>query len=345
MLDDACEGAIRKTTFSQIVLTHGDINLTDGQHERLWNLVTTIGGGRRVDGEVWFGGAPNSIDYPTFHRLFQPKPGVSAGGPATSDGFIMTLEEACQHFSNLNRVEALTVALAEASTDGWLPAAILRALIKGVATELSSEEIDQILRLAPRRGGPLSAEDSHDIWSMVTRFGSGRTDWDPVEAADRIITADVCRYISQQVEAENYRSFQDYVVQSSGSTQAAASLSAATLLTKLQRWLPAEKEFQRVAEMCILRLGKISPTHGIDLEEFYARFERLAKGGPAAAIRAPVGAGVGLQGRGGPGDEDDDQLFHSSRPGGHRARECGGVVGDVVVVRGGVQEHQARVGV
>jgi hypothetical protein len=121
-----------------------------------------------------------------------------------------------------------------------------------------------------------------------------------VEPKDRILTAEVCRWVSQQVESQRYRSFQDFVEQDSGS-KAVASLPAPVLLTKLQRWLPATKEqsstweeFQRIAEFGIMRLGTILPSGGVDLAEFYARFERLAKGGAAAAVRMPAAAGAGM---------------------------------------------------
>jgi len=49
------------------------------------------------------------------------------------------------------------------------------------------------------------------------------------------------------------------------------------------------------------------PSGGIDLTEFYARFERLAKGGAAVAVRPPVGAGVAL---GSEGDTDSRASSH-----------------------------------
>jgi hypothetical protein len=110
-----------------------------------------------------------------------------------------------------------------------------------------------------------------------------------------MVTADVCRFIAQQVEVQNYKSFQDYVAQASAPAQrGAASLAPQMLLKHLQQWLPGNEEFQRVAELNILRLGQILPNGGVDLSEFYPRFERLAKGGPLAGIRGPARAGLGL---------------------------------------------------
>lgn len=287
MLDVTGSGGIQRSKISEVVIVNGDINLTEGQLERLWHLATIGQPGATV------------IDYPTFNRAFQPAAGLSAG-PASSQGFQMTLEEACVHLASLNRTEALKVAFARASSDGYLPANTLSALLQAAAPELTTTEVEQILRLAPKKGGPVNGEDAHDWGPLISRFEGGRGDWDPVEPSDRILTAEVCLWITQQVEQQNYRSFQDFVAQASGSKTAslpakAASLPAKDLLKYLQQWLPGTKEqssswqeFQRIAEFCIMRFGTISPNGNVDLAEFYARFDRLAKGGPAAAIRAPA---------------------------------------------------------
>merc|ERR1740130_1157357 len=70
-LDDCGQGVIARTTFREIATTHGDINLTEGQLERLWQMVIAAGGGL------------SSIDFPTFKKFFQPAASSSAG-PATS---------------------------------------------------------------------------------------------------------------------------------------------------------------------------------------------------------------------------------------------------------------------
>lgn len=282
-----------KIDFRVLVARFGDMNLTEGQHERLWDLAIAAGA------------ATSSIDFPAFRRLFQPAPGMpstpgalgAAAARPGSEGFKMTLEEACEHFATLNRIASLKVVLEKASPDGFLPTLTLSAFVQAVAPELSSAEVDQILRLAPRKGGPLKGTDApHDWGQLVIRFESGCRDWDPVDPAERMMTGDVCRFISQQVEAENYRSFQDYVNQASTPAEKAAStMPAVTLLKHLQHWLPGNQEHRDVAEFNILRLGQTLPSGGVDLDEFFARFERLAKGGQLGAVRGPAGAGVGLQ--------------------------------------------------
>jgi hypothetical protein len=150
--------------------------------------------------------------------------------------------------------------------------------------------------------------DLHDWTRLVDRFESGRSDWYPVDPNDRALTADVCRYIAQQVEAQNYKSFQDYLRQASTLPAEAGTIPAQELLTYLQRWLPQQEEFQRIAEEGLMRLGHILPNGSVDLDEFHARFERLARGTAADALHRPAGAGVDLF------DDDSDKRLCSHGP-------------------------------
>jgi len=287
-LDVTGEGVVKRASFRDAILRYGDMNLVEPQLDHCWQLAVSAGGGR------------TALDFQTFQRLFTQ---ADLAPPQATSEFNLTLEEACSKFDQLGCTANLRKALARSGPEGVVNMTLLSTVVHAVAPELSDAEVEQVCRLAPRVGGPLSPNDDCNYYELLLRFESGQNDWHPIyPLTDRKAAADVCRYISQQVVASGFRSFADFVAQASRPNVVGKSLPAPTLCGHVQRWMPGplSEEDKELTEVHLMRLGQILPSGGIDLEEFYARFEHLAHGKPVSVVAdtgaGDTGAGVGLPG-------------------------------------------------
>lgn len=279
-LDHTASGCIGASSLRDVVLRYGDCNLSEPQLERLWQLVDVAGGAR------------GSLDFDAFRRLCTPK---LLGEPALPGDMVSrtALEEACVRLAGLGRTKQLRHAFEHATSESHVQYTMLVTTIRTVVPELTEAELEQICRLAPRRGGLLRGEDAYNYHELLVRFESGRADWHPIEAQDRVCAGEVCRYIAQSVVAARFQSFSQFVSQTMApGALPPTALPAPVLLGLLQKWLPPTDENMRICELSLLRLGCLVQNGLVDLVEFYWRFEGLARGEAVAGV--PAGAGIGF---------------------------------------------------
>ncbi|CAE7620851.1 Smyd3 [Symbiodinium pilosum] len=276
-LDITGEGEVRLPGFRAALLQFGDLNLTDEQMNKLWQLAKVIGGCK-----------DDAMDFVSFKTVFGPSAveaardegDGSAARPAPRDPG-PSLEESCTHLYRLQRTEVLRAAIFRSAPEVYLPFELLAAAVREAAPELSDDEVAQVCRLAPQKGGPLHGEDAFSYGHLLERLESERKDFHPLNPRERGPAADMCRYVDQRLQAQGFVSL-------AAALEDAEVLRADILLDRLLTYLPQpiRPEDQRVVEN-LLRLGRPLRSGTLDVTEFCQRFELLARSG-AAAGREPV---------------------------------------------------------
>jgi len=274
-LDITGEGEVRLPGFRAAVLQFGDLNLNDEQVNKLWQLALVVGGCKH-----------DVMDFVSFRKVFAPTP-IEAEGEVPDPTRASrrdpgpSLEESCVHLHRLQRKDALRAAIFRYEPDVYLPFESLSAAVREAAPELSDDEVAQVCRLAPQKGGPMYGEDAYSYGHLLERLESERKDFHPLNPGERGPAADMCRYIDQRLQAQGFVSL-------AAALEDAEVVRADVLLDRLQSYLPQpiRPEDKRVVEN-LLRLGRRLRDGNISAIEFCQRFELLARSG-AVAGSAPI---------------------------------------------------------
>eukprot|EP00439_Symbiodinium_sp_Y106_P085450 s162_g28.t1 len=277
-LDITGEGEVRLPGFRAALLQFGDLNLTDEQVNKLWKTAQALGGCK-----------DDAMDFMSFKTVFGPSAVDSPGdaGDGEDDAARAkrdpgpSLEESCFHLYRLQRTEVLRAAIFRSAPEVFLPFDLLSAAVREAAPELSDDEVCQVCRLAPQKGGMLHGEDAYSYGHLLERLENDKKDFHPLNLRERGPAADMCRYIDQRLQAQGFVSL-------ASAMQDAEVLRADILLDRLLNYLPQpiRPEDQRVVEN-MLRLGRPLRDGTLDAAEFCQRFELLARNG-AVAGREPV---------------------------------------------------------
>lgn len=273
-LDLTGDMEVRRDGFRAAMIQFGDLNLTNEQIDKLWELAQALGGCTQ-----------DGMDFAAFKTVFASalaSPGPS--DPSPLEAAILqrpepgpSLEESCTHLERLQRIPALREAMQRRNPDGVLSFAELSNALRETGPELSDDEVAQVCRLALQKGGPLHGEDAYFYLQLLERFDDGHKDYHPLHISERPMAADVCRYVDQRVQAWGYASL---AVALGNPT----TILASTLVDHLQRYLPVREQDRRAGEH-LLRLGRPLGDGRIDAEEFCRRFHLLARAGGAASLK------------------------------------------------------------